>query len=307
MNSSGSILRLGTRGSLLARAQSEIVAEQLRAIRPQLQIETTVIQTTGDRVTDRPLHEIGGKGVFVKEIEVALLDGKIDLAVHSYKDVPVTMPLVDESNLIIAATPKREDPRDVAVMRDPKHGVLPAGARIGTCSLRRRCQVMLAAPDATMLDLRGNIDTRIQKLRRGDYDVIVLAMAGLVRAKLYDPGFMSPLPILPAAGQGALAVQCRRDDSITRRLISPLNDPRTEQCVAAERSIVETLNGDCHSPIAALATAYNEEEIELSAAVGCRGGVPPVVYATARGKADDVVGNVVDQLRRQGVDDLLRG
>lgn len=247
---------------------------------PGLAVELVIVSTTGDRVQDRPLTEIGGKGLFVKELELALLEGRVDFAVHSYKDVPVTMPLVDESNLVIAAVPEREDPRDVAIMFEPTKGALPERARIGTSSLRRKCQILATSPGVTILPLRGNIDTRIKKLRAGEYDVIILAMAGLKRAGLFDPSFMSPMNLVPAAGQGALAVQCRKDDRATFELLHVLNDPTTAACVNAERRVVELLEGDCHSPIAAWARIENGA-LALDAVVGGRDGVPPVITASA--------------------------
>jgi hydroxymethylbilane synthase len=266
-------LRLGTRGSLLATAQSRLVIEQLRALHPHVTVELVTIKTTGDRITDRPLYEEGGKGLFTKEIEQALLDGRIDFAVHSFKDVPVTMPLVDQSRLTFAAVPAREDVRDVLVApRSMRLEELPRGARVGTSSLRRAVQLRAIRADLEPVPIRGNIDTRLRKLRNGEYDAIVLAMAGLKRAALYDPATMSMIEVeqmLPAAGQGALVLQCRRDDVQTMRLLSPLNDPATAACVAAERRLVELLGCDCHSPVAAYARASPPS---LTAALGLPDG-----------------------------------
>lgn len=302
------VLRLGTRGSLLARAQSQLVADQLTAVHAGLRVELVVVKTTGDRITDRPLYDLGGKGLFTKELEQALLAGDIDFAVHSFKDVPVTMPLVDPSDLVIAAVPRRVDPRDVVAMHDPSRGPLPRGAKVGTSSLRRRCQVLEAGKGMTVLSLRGNIDTRLRKVRDGDYDVVVLAMAGLLRAGLYDPSYMTPLDVdamLPAPGQGALALQCRRDDGRTRGILSALNDAESDVCVAAERAVVMALNGDCHSPIAALAiTEQNGKGLYLRAAAGQRDGGTPVVRAAARGDASQpgrVVARVIGHLASRGV------
>ena len=238
-------------------------------------------------------------------MEQALLAGEIDFAVHSFKDVPVTMPLVDTSNLVIAAVPVREDPRDVVVLRDPSKGALPYRAKVGTSSLRRRCQMLEVGHDIEVRPLRGNIDTRLRKLREGEYDVIILAMAGLRRTGLYEPTSMFPADyLLPAAGQGALALQCRRDDPRTAELLTGLNDPTTAACVAAERAVVKALNGDCHSPIAALTTLLDAgREMHLRVAVGGRDGNPPVVRAEARGPADDpesVVAQAVQALGSRG-------
>src|SRR5207247_5684999 len=170
MSASPPVLRLGTRGSLLARTQSRIVADDLERLHSGLRVELITVRTTGDRITDRPLYDFGGKGLFTKELEQALLAGEIDFAVHSFKDVPVTMPLVDPSALTVAAVPKREDPRDVSVMRDPSKGALPHRAKVGTSSLRRRCQLLEVGNDIEILPLRGNIDTRLLKVRDGEYD-----------------------------------------------------------------------------------------------------------------------------------------
>jgi hydroxymethylbilane synthase len=303
-------LRLGTRGSLLAQTQSRLVAEELMRARPGVVVEIVVIKTTGDRVTDRSLSELGGKGLFTKEIEQALLDEQIDFAVHSFKDVPVTMPLVAQDRLTIASVPKREDPRDVIVLRDPTRDAIAKQGVIGTSSLRRQCQVLALSPAVVIKPLRGNIDTRVKKLREGEFDAIILALAGLKRASLFDRSFMTPLEprdMLPAPGQGALALQCRADDASTREALSALNDPTTENCVAAERELVRLLDGDCHSPIAALAEVRNGR-FWLRAAVGARGGHAPVLWAEAT--ADLPAGAacaVAQSLERQGVRRHLHG
>lgn len=282
---SGSMLRLGTRGSLLARTQSGQVADALRHAHPGLAVELVIISTTGDRIQDRLLAETGGKGLFTKELELALLAGEIDLAVHSMKDVPVTMPLVDQAELIVAAVPKREDHRDVLVsMKGGAIGELPQGATVGTGSSRRRCQLLQARPDLNIPPLRGNIDTRLRKLAEGEYDAIVLALAGLKRIGRYDPAFMFPIDpalLLPSAGQGALALQCRRGDLRTIELIGALNDPETADAVTAERGVVAAMEGDCHTPLAALAV-FEGDELTLRAATGAGDGSPPVVRGMAK-------------------------
>jgi hydroxymethylbilane synthase len=201
------------------------------------------------------------------------------------------MPLVEAaaSKLIVVAVPAREDVRDVAVMRDPKRGALFDGARIGTSSLRRRCQILERNPSVRVESLRGNIDTRIRQVRAGDFDTAVVALAGLKRIGAFDESFMQILSsdeLLPAAGQGALALQCRRDDEHTRAMLTALDDPITAQCVAAEREVVRALNGDCHSPIAALAT-YEDGQFTLRVAVGQRDGHPPVQRARSSVKQAD--------------------
>jgi len=278
-------LRLGTRGSLLARVQSGMVAERLLKLHPGLRIETTVIKTSGDQIADRPLHDEGGKGLFVRELERALLDRQIDFAVHSFKDVPVTMPLVEQEDLIVAAIPAREDPRDAIISaKAARVAELPARAKVGTGSLRRRAQLLSLRPDLDVLPIRGNIDTRLRKLRDGVYDAVILAMAGLRRSGLFDSALMRALEIdelLPAAGQGALSIQCRKKDLRTRQLLLPLDDPPTALCVQLERDIVRRLEGDCYSPIAALAR-IDGDEVDLRIAVGRKGGQPPLLKAQSR-------------------------
>jgi hydroxymethylbilane synthase len=283
-------IRLGTRGSLLARAQSALVAEEITR-RTGRAVETVLITTSGDKIVDRPLHEAGGKGLFVKEIEQALLAGTIDFAVHSCKDVPVTMPLVDQSGLVIAAIPPRLDPRDVLISTGAGTiGELPAGCVVGTGSLRRQCQVLHRRPDVKIQPIRGNIDTRIGKLKDGKYGATLLALAGLKRAGLFDAAFMHPISveeILPAPGQGALALQCRAEDAETRGILRQLDDARSRLAVEAERAVVAALHCDCHSPIAVLGVVVGQV-LHLRAALGERDGQPPVRFAAAEAS----VGNV---------------
>jgi hydroxymethylbilane synthase len=289
-------LRLGTRGSLLATSQSALVAAEIQRLRPDVQIETIIIKTTGDQITDRPLHESGGKGLFVKELEQALLDDKIDFAVHSCKDLPVTQPLVDESDLVLAAIPKREDPRDVLISTRAKSiSELPRDAAVATGSLRRRCQLLALRPDLKILPLRGNIDTRINKLKAGEADAIVLAFAGVMRASLIDPTIMHIVPLddlLPAPGQAAIGLQCRYRDDRTGAILGRLDDLETNLAVKAERAVVAALNCDCHSPIAVYAQFQNHT-LRVRAALGQRDGNPPVKTAEAQGM------NAVEHIVRQ--------
>jgi hydroxymethylbilane synthase len=310
------LLRLGTRGSALARAQSHGVAEELMRLVPGVRVEMVLIRTSGDKFQERSLVDEGGKGLFVKELEEALLEKRIDFAVHSYKDVPVTMPVVDQEDLVIAAVPVREDARDVVVMREPKRGATPGGAIVGTSSLRRRCQILEMIPDARIELLRGNIDTRIGKLREGQYDIILLAAAGLKRAGLFDPSFMRFLDagkFVPAPGQGALAIQCRRGDERTREILSVLNHAATARCVEVERELVLRLKGDCHSPIGALAELSGLPEqpiLTLTAAVGSRDGGLPVTRASASGEdsaASEITSKVYASLEIQGAVKRLHG
>jgi hydroxymethylbilane synthase len=304
-------LRLGTRGSLLARTQSRLVAKILEQRHAGLRVEEVVLVTSGDIITDRPLHEVGGKGLFTKELELALLRGEIDFAVHSYKDVPVTEPLIDQAELVIASVLPREDPRDVLVsLRARRIGDLPQKARVGTGSLRRRCQLLAQRPDLVIEPVRGNIDTRLRKLRDGLFDAIVLAMAGLKRVGLYDEAIMSPLEeseMIPAPGQGALALQCRRDHRRALELLGPISDISTFTCVLAERGLVRSLRGDCLSPIGAHARLVNNT-IHLVAAVGARGGDLPVLHASATAiEPDSAVLAAYNSLLEQDVTHGLHG
>lgn len=308
---STSTLRLGTRGSMLARMQSQMMADAMEKRHKNLKVELIICKTTGDRIQDKPLHEAGGKGLFTKELEEALLARTVDFAVHSFKDVPVTMPLVDVSQLVIAAVPKREDVRDVLASSSSKSlAELPAGAKVGTGSLRRRCQIVAQRPDLNVELIRGNIDTRLRKLREKQYDAVILAMAGLKRSGMFIDSEMQPIPIeqmLPAAAQGALAIQCRRDDEQTMQLLSAIDDPPSHACVTLERSLVQALNGDCHSPIAALAT-IGGKTIRLRAAVGARGGQLPVIHAEASSDLAEpqrALDEVLRSLEKQSVRALL--
>ncbi len=305
-------LRLGTRGSLLARMQSQWVADQLMQRHPGLRVELHVMKTTGDVVLDRPLHELGGKGLFTKELEQAMLAGTVDFVVHSFKDVPVTMPLVDVSSLEIASVPTRQDARDVLITLagiDTVAG-LPKNARVGTGSLRRRAQLLAARPDLDIAPVRGNLDTRIGKLRNGEFDAVVVALAGTIRAKLFDAKVMKPIDpavLLPAPAQGALALQCRSADVETKSILKSMDDPESHHAVDIERQIVLALNGDCHSPIGALAQGGNGR-MSLTCVVGSRDGCPPVI--TAHHVSSDwntLVEPVIKQLRSAGAMKMLQG
>ena len=304
-------LRLGTRGSLLAKTQSQLIASELEKRHKGLVVELVIIKTSGDGIQDKPLHEFGGKGLFTKELEQALINKDVDMAVHSFKDVPVTQPLVDQADLIIAAVPVREDARDVLISIGAKTlDALEDGAKIGTGSQRRRSQLLAMRSGLKIMPLRGNIDTRLRKLHDGQYDAIVLAASGLRRAAMFDEAEMvmlDPEEMLPAPGQGALALQCRRSDARTRELLAALDDPETEQCVTAERVIVAALGGDCHSPIAALGQ-IEAGEFVFRAAIGARGGDPPVIRAKSvcpANRIDKAVEEVLKSLHDQGVEKLL--
>lgn len=261
------------------------MADALEEAHPGLAVELVVLKTTGDRVQDKALAEVGGKGLFTKELEIALLNREIDFAVHSLKDVPVTMPLVDQTDLMIASVPLREDPSDVLVGRELYASLdsLPKDAKVGTCSMRRAAQIRERRPDVRIEIIRGNIDTRIHKVQSGEFDATILAHAGLKRSGLFDLSFMSILSLsemLPAAGQGALALQCRRDATDVQHLLDRLNDPSSARCVAIEREIIRLLDGDCHSPIAVLAHPADGQAIHVELSVAQSGGFPPIQKAS---------------------------
>lgn len=243
-------LRIGTRGSALALWQANHVSALLRAANQGLAVEIVTIKTTGDKIIDSPLAQVGGKGLFVKEIEEALLAGEVDLAVHSLKDVPAFFP----EGLGLAAVLEREDPRDALLSRNAATlDDLPKGARVGTSSLRRQAQLLNLRPDLEITTLRGNVDTRVRKLDSGEYDAIVLAAAGLRRMGLAGrvSAFLDVETLLPAVGQGAIGTETRMNDPETKGLVSSLDDPGTRTAVSAERAFLKRLEGGCQVPIAA--------------------------------------------------------
>jgi hydroxymethylbilane synthase len=246
-----------TRRSALALAQCRAFVARLKAAHPELELVEEQVVTTGDRIQDRPLSEVGGKGLFVKEIEEALLERRADLAVHSIKDVPGVLP----PGLAITCVPLREDPRDVLVApRSGRLADLPAGAKVGTSSLRRAVCLKAARPDLEIVPMRGNVDTRLRKVDAGECDAIVLARAGLVRLGLEARAtdVLDPDVSLPAVGQGALGIESRDDDSETRALLASLHHADTATCVAAERGVMIALEGDCKTPLGAHAVRDGE-------------------------------------------------
>lgn len=261
-------LIIGTRGSRLALWQAEFVRAQLKEKHPQISVELEIIKTFGDRQQNVSLTEIGGQGVFVKELETALLGKRIDLAVHSLKDLPTVLP----ENLHISAVLKREDVRDALVVGKESNvssiSGLPENAVVGTSSLRRASQIKNLRPDLNIKDLRGNVDTRIAKLDAGEYDAIILAAAGLKRLGCEHriTAFLSFDEMLPQVGQGALAIETRKEDSATNNLVSILNDAETRACVEAERAFLRGLGGGCQFPIAAHAR-IEENEMRLEGLV----------------------------------------
>jgi hydroxymethylbilane synthase len=249
-------LRIGTRGSPMALRQTALVRDRLIAAHPDLTaagaVEIVTIRTTGDRVQDRRLAEIGGKGLFTKEIEEALFAGRIDIAVHSLKDVETWLP----DGLEIACVLARDDPRDAFLsMQAPSLATLPKDAKIGTASLRRQAQLLRRRPDLVVVPIRGNVNTRLKKLDSGDVDAMVLALCGLERLGLAEHAteILSRDVMLPAVGQGALAIECRAEDDRLWRLLEPLHDPGSAACVKAERAMLAALDGSCRTPIAGLA------------------------------------------------------
>ncbi len=240
---------VGTRGSRLALWQAEWVKAQLRELAPSVEVQLRTIRTSGDKMLDAPLAGVGGKGLFVKEIEEALHRRDIDLAVHSMKDVPSVLP----EGLTIACVPAREDARDALVTRDcPAFRNLPAGATVGTSSLRRQAQLLAHRGDLSIVMLRGNVDTRLRKLREGACDAIVLAAAGLIRLGWADcvTEYLPLTVSVPAIGQGALGIESRADDAWVRDVLTPLHDRTTAVEVAAERAFLARLEGGCQVPIA---------------------------------------------------------
>jgi hydroxymethylbilane synthase len=249
---------IGSRGSKLALWQAEWVRARLAKLRPGVEVRVEIVKTSGDVLRDAPLSVIGGQGAFTKELEEALLGGRIDIAVHSLKDLPTVLP----EGLRVAAVTEREDARDALVLRAGADGhvgslaELPRGAVVGTSSQRRRAQLKHVRPDAVVRELRGNVDTRLRKLDAGEFDAVILASAGLRRLGFEDriSAALSTAEMLPAVGQGALCVETRADDADTNDLVSPLDDQPTRAACEAERALLRSLGGGCLVPIAAHAT-----------------------------------------------------
>jgi hydroxymethylbilane synthase len=300
-------LRLGTRGSRLALYQAELVKRRLEELHPGLAVEIRILQTTGDRITDVPLAKIGDKGLFTKELDRAILSGEVDAAVHSLKDMPTV--LVD--GLIMGAVLDREDPRDVLVPapgRPRTLAELPAGARIGTSSLRRRAQLRHSRPDLIVADLRGNLDTRFGRLRDGHFDAAILAHAGVSRLGHEDMiGEILTAPTwLPAAGQGALGIAVGHGDERTIGLISSLDDEIARATTAAERAFLRALEGGCQIPIGAFAT-LEEQTLRLFGLVAAIDG-DPLLRGEAVGDLDrpeELGRQLAAELLEQGAGEIL--
>jgi len=296
-------LRIGTRGSPLALVQAHHVRDQLVQMHAGLtpeQVDIVEIRTSGDRIQDRPLADAGGKGLFTKEIEEALYDGSIDIAVHSMKDMPTALP----PGLVIPCLLPREDPRDAFLsLRWPSLAALPPGAVLGTSSLRRKAQLLHKRPDLSIIDFRGNVNTRLRKLEEGVAAATLLAFAGLRRLGMADraTAVLEVDDLLPAVAQGAIGVECRADDDGAHRLLAPLADAVTTHCVDAERALLAVLDGSCRTPIAALATMQGED-IALTALIVSPDG--QTLYRTERrGPARDALRigrDAGEELRRRG-------
>ncbi len=263
---------IATRGSMLALWQAEWIKSQIQELDSSLTVELKKIKTTGDKILDVPLAQVGGKGLFVKEIEEALLDRSADLAVHSMKDVPTELP----EGLHLVAITKREDARDALIAREGIKSVndLPQGAHVGTSSLRRICQLMSIRPDLKITQLRGNVDTRIRKLDEGQFDAIILATAGVKRLG-YTERITEKIPVdisLPAIAQGAVGIECRKDDDFINSLLKKLDHADTSVCVAAERAFLTKLEGGCQVPIAGYAVLEGSDKIVVTGLVGSLSG-----------------------------------
>ncbi len=298
-------LHIATRKSPLALWQANFVRDALLARNPSLEIELLTMTTQGDKILDTPLAKVGGKGLFVKELEIGMLEGRADLAVHSMKDVPVEFP----DGLGLAAVLPREDPRDVLISNKYSSlDELPQGARVGTSSLRRQCQLNACRPDLEILDLRGNVNTRLKKLDDGNYDAILLAAAGIKRMGWEEriTELLAPEQFVPAIGQGAIGIEIRTEDEHVRALVSALNDTQTAIRISAERALNEALQGGCQVPIAGY-SEISHGVILLRALVGRPDG-SELVQGVISGKPEDAVelGQVLaEDLLSRGAREIL--
>lgn len=301
-------VRIATRKSALALWQAEYVKAQLEHFHPEIHVELVPMTTKGDVILDTPLAKVGGKGLFVKELEVAMLEGKADIAVHSMKDVPVDFP----EGLGLEVICPREDPRDAFVSNIfSALSDLPKGAIVGTSSLRRQCQLKAKRPDLDIRDLRGNVNTRLKKLDEGQYDAIILAAAGLIRLKMSDriTQYIEPEEMLPANGQGAVGIECRVDDDIIKTLLKPLECNTTRIRVLTERAMNKTLEGGCQVPIASYSViSDNGKEVHLRGLVGAIDG-SELIESEITGPVEqgEVLGHTLAQeLLSRGADRILK-
>ena len=296
---------IATRESQLALWQANNVKDSLEKLYPEMQVELLGMTTKGDQILNSPLSKIGGKGLFVKELEHALLEGRADIAVHSMKDVPMAFP----EGLGLAVICEREDPTDAFVSNKYDNlAALPQGAVVGTSSLRRSSQLALARPDLVIKDLRGNVNTRLRKLDNEEYDAIILATAGLMRLEMTDriKERISDLDSLPAGGQGAMGIECRSDDADMIKLLAPLQHQETYYRVTAERAVNERLNGGCQAPIAAF-SLLEGDELYLRGLVGSVDG-STILRDEIRGSKNDAHAlgvQLAEQLIKAGADTLL--
>ncbi len=299
------ILRIATRKSPLALWQTHHVRDELSRAYPELQIELVEMSTQGDKILDTPLAKIGGKGLFVKELETGLLNKTVDIAVHSMKDVPVEFP----EGLILPIIMRREEPYDALVSNEyPNLAALPKGAIVGTSSLRRQCQLLALRPDLEIHSLRGNVGTRLKKLDNGEFKAIILAAAGLKRLGLGEriTERLKPEIMLPAIAQGAIGIECRKDDTETLELINILNDKATQQRITAERALNARLNGGCQVPIAGFAEIEGEI-LEIRGLVGDVKG-EEILQHSLRGMVDfaeDLGKSLGDALLAKGAARIL--
>ena len=298
-------ITIATRKSALALWQAEHVAGRLRELHSELTVSLLPLSTRGDELLDRSLAEVGGKGLFLKELERAMQAGEADVAVHSLKDVPAEM----EPGFCLAAVLERADPADAFVsIEHADLASLPQGARVGTSSLRRRAQLQALRPDLEIADLRGNVNTRLAKLEQGDYAAIILAVAGLERLGLgqHIRSRLNPPDWLPAAGQAALAVECRDDDAVAMALLRPLDHPASRAATTAERAMNRTLGGSCSVPVGAFAQ-IEREQVQLAGMVGevATGRLLHASAAGARASAEAVGIQVAQDLLEQGASDFL--
>lgn len=298
-------IRIATRESALALWQAEFVKKLLRSHSPDLQVEIVGITTRGDKILDRPLSKVGGKGLFVKELETALLERTADIAVHSMKDVPMVLP----DGMSIATICERADPRDAFVSNDYRNlEELPSGAKLGTSSVRRKSQISALRPDLHYVDLRGNVGTRLRKLDEGHYDAILLAVAGLERLELADR-ITYKLPVetsIPAAGQGAVGIECRSDDQATLSMLQRLNHEPTFICVSAERAMSRSLNANCEAPVAAYARLVGKDLNLVGLVASLDGGQILTDKITGDASQPEQLGiQLADKLIAQGALELI--
>jgi hydroxymethylbilane synthase len=303
------IVRIATRKSALALWQADYVKAQLEHFHHNIQVELVPMTTKGDIILDTPLAKVGGKGLFVKELEVAMLENRADIAVHSMKDVPVEFP----DGLGLEVICPREDPRDAFVSNTiASFADLPQGAIVGTSSLRRQCQIKALRPDLVIKDLRGNVNTRLKKLDNGEYDAIILAAAGLIRLAMPEriKEYIAPEVMLPANGQGAVGIECRSDDTTIKALLAPLEDKNTRYRVLAERAMNRELEGGCQVPIGSYAeinTVNGVQQLHLRGLVGAIDG-SKIIQAQvngAVGQGEQLGLQLAEMLLAQGADKIL--